>query len=135
MDLSAPYQTESHSLEQGTIYHGEQEIKTGTLGLDTRLSIYNAEIYALAKGATMTWKLITDNQAAVISITDTSAHMMQAAFIIFHKHADLLLANHPDLHIEIIWTSSHYGLPGNNRADTLAKTATFLPALIHSTIA
>jgi hypothetical protein len=67
-----------------------------------------------------------DNTSAISSILDTSAHPCQAASLAFRKAARCLLCAHPDLRMTVTWCPGHVGIPGNKRADILAKLAVSL---------
>ncbi|KAF8623926.1 hypothetical protein AX17_007254 [Amanita inopinata Kibby_2008] len=123
-----------------------QNIKQGKWGLGRRAGIYDAELLAMAGGMGAAAELarsnpqisliliVADNQSAVKSLPDKTDHPGQLFSILFRKHADALLTDHPDTRIELTWAPGHRGIPGNEAADTLAKDAVSLKGVIHSTL-
>ncbi|PCH36470.1 hypothetical protein WOLCODRAFT_157178 [Wolfiporia cocos MD-104 SS10] len=109
------------------------EVHTGRLGLGCKVGIYDAELLALATAAfalpnllarhtvIRTVYFLADNQAALQAAPDTTDHPGQTLSILFRKHLDTTLRSHLGLSVHLQWCPSHSGIPGNDRADTLAK--------------
>jgi hypothetical protein len=74
------------------------------------------------------FRFYSDNQAACNAIVDRRPHNAQWASIEFRAAVDTLLSTHPDLTVVVQWFPGHMGLPGNERADTLAHEATIIEA-------
>lgn len=122
------------------------EVRTGCWGLGKRAGVYDAEMFALAGSAgAMTHILaqnphikhllfLSDNQAALSTITDTTAHPAQGASILFRRHVDNLLLTSNPFDVELIWIPGHKGIFGNERADGIAKAAVNLRPIFASTI-
>ena len=68
----------------------------------------------------------SDNTSAVQAITSPKPSSAQTFALSFIKNLNSLLDSHPLLSISIAWCPSHCDIPGNERADTLAKEATSL---------
>ena len=108
------------------------------LGLGGHAEVFDAEMAALAKAASIATDLATDfpnitqitlfsdSAAAIRVIVDPKPNSMQYFSLSFHNHIRPLLETHPDLSISIEWCPSHCNIRGNDRADTLAKEATSL---------
>ena len=105
-------------------------------GLRGHAEVYDAEMAALALGATQTAEYInshlhitnvaffTDNSAATTAMADPSPNAAQIFAAKFHNTLQPILATNPQLSISISWCPSHCKIKGNDRADTLAKEAT-----------
>ena len=123
-----------------------REIRTGSWGLGKRAGIYDAEMFALAGSAGSVTQILTqnphikhliflsDNQAALSAITDTTAHPAQGASILFRRHIDSLLSTLNPFDVELIWIPGHKGILGNERADSIAKAAVNHHPIFASTI-
>ncbi|KAF8638467.1 hypothetical protein AX17_002178 [Amanita inopinata Kibby_2008] len=98
----------------------------GSMGATTKLTCSNPQISLIL--------IVADNQSTIKSLPDKTNHPGQLFSILFQKHADALLTNHPDTHIELTWAPGHCGIPGNEAADALAKDAVSLQGIIHSTL-
>ncbi|KAF8592821.1 hypothetical protein BDV93DRAFT_394112, partial [Ceratobasidium sp. AG-I] len=61
--------------------------------------------------------------SACKAIIDKRPHPAQHASFTFRRAIDELLKAHPLLTVTIQWFPGHAGLPGNERADTLAHEA------------
>ncbi|KAG9224404.1 hypothetical protein CCMSSC00406_0009446 [Pleurotus cornucopiae] len=128
------------------MYHQGLEILSRRLGLGTKTDNFDGEMYALANAArhlhnitekfptVSAIRLFADNTSAIDSINNPNPHPAQSASIIFRKHVNTLLATHPQLAISINWSPGHAGIKGNERADSLAKSATTLPSVISSSL-
>ncbi|KAG9225338.1 hypothetical protein CCMSSC00406_0006275 [Pleurotus cornucopiae] len=128
------------------MYHQGLEILSRRLGLGTKTDNFDGEMYALANAArhlhnitekfptVSAIRLFADNTSAIDSINDPNPHPAQSASIIFRKHVNTLLTTHPQLTISINWSPGHAGIKGNERADSLAKSATTLPSVISSSL-
>ena len=118
------------------------EIESGKLGLGGHAEVFDAEMAALALAASKAADLIrdfpnlthiaifSDSAASVQAITDPKPSSGQYFMLKFHNHIRSLLETHPNLSISVSWCPSHCDIPGNERADTLAKEATALSCQI-----
>ena len=114
------------------------EVENITIGLGGHAEVFDAEMAALAKAARIAANLTTDfpninkihffsdSAAAVRAIMDPKPGSAQFFSLSFHNHIRPLLETQPDLCITVSWCPSHCGIPGNERADSLAKEATSL---------
>jgi ribonuclease HI len=114
------------------------EIENGTVGLGGHAEVFDAEMAALAKAASLSSNLMrdfpnithiaffSDSAAAVRAIEDPKPSSAQYFSLSFHNHIRPLIKAHPNLSVSVSWCPSHCNIPGNERADTLAKEATFL---------
>ena len=114
------------------------------VGLGGHAEVFNAEMAALEKAASISTALLNDfpntNKIAFFSdnaasesvkaIADPKASSAQFFTLSFHKHIRKSLENHPNLTVTVSWCPSHCDIPGNERADTLAKEATSLSCQI-----
>ena len=119
-------------------YHLGTEATNIKLGLGGHAEVFDAEMAALAKAASIASNLVpdfpntnrififSDSAAAVRAITDPKPGPAQYFTLSFHNLIRPLLTTHPNLSITVAWCPSHCGIPGNERADTLAKEATTL---------
>jgi ribonuclease HI len=114
------------------------EIENGKLGLGGHAEVFDAEMAALAKAASLASDLIrdfpnlthiaffSDNSSAVRAITDPKPSSAQYFTLSFINHIRPLLETHHNLAVSVSWCPSHCDIPGNERADALAKEATSL---------
>jgi len=108
--------------------------------------IHDAEMFALAGSAGAAAHILTqsphikylifllDNQTAISSIIDTTAHPAQGASILFHRHMDNLISTLNPFDVEFIWIPGHKSILGNERADSIAKAAVDHRPIFASTI-
>ena len=121
-----------------TVMHEGREVAFDRLGLGGHAEVFDAEMAALAIGAQKADEFIqhtpnithiaffTDNAAATTAISDPKPKTAQFFALKFHNIIRPLLTTHENLKISISWCPSHCGIPGNERADKLAKEATEL---------
>ena len=114
------------------------EVENAKIGLGGHAEVFDAEMAALAKAARIGTNLITDfpniskillfsdSTAAVRAIMDPKPGSAQYFTLSFHNLIRPLLESYPNLCITVSWCPSHCGIPGNERADSLAKEATSL---------
>lgn len=119
-------------------YYLGNEIEFGQLGLGGHTEVFNAEMAALMLAALKITdiandfpnisniNIFTDNAASTTAITDPKPNSAQYFTVKFHQTLRPLLEARPDLSITISWCPSHCDIPGNERADELAKEATKL---------
>ena len=116
------------------------------MSLGKRAGIYNAEMFALAGSAGAVAPILvqnphircliffSDNQAAISTITDTTARPAQGASILFRCHVDNLLLTSNPSDVELIWILGHRGIFGNECADSIAKAVVNHRPIFASTI-
>ncbi|KAF8159351.1 hypothetical protein B0H34DRAFT_633411, partial [Crassisporium funariophilum] len=112
------------------------------LGLGGHAEVYDAEMAALALGAAKAAEFVhdnpnishiaffTDNSSATKAIVDPKPQAAQFFAHKFHQAIRPILNSHVLLSISISWCPSHCDIPGNDRADHLAKEATALECQI-----
>jgi len=116
----------------------DNKVEHAKIGLGGHAEVFDAEMAALAKAASVSTDLLhdfpnithieffSDCAAAVRAIADPKASAAQFFTLSFHKHVRKNLETHPGLSIAVSWCPSHCDIPGNERADLLAKEATSL---------
>ena len=119
-------------------YQLGKEIGHTKIGMGSHTEVFDAEMAALSKASTMaavfiedfpnTSKLLifSDNTSAVQAIVNPKPSSAQLFALSFIKNVNTLLDSHPLLSISLEWCPSHCDIPGNERADSLAKEATSL---------
>jgi ribonuclease HI len=119
-------------------YSEDQEVAQGKVGLGGHAEVFDAEMAALALGATQAAEYVAthpnvthiaffaDNSAAIVAARSVRPQAAQIFAAKFHNTMTPLLNAHPDLTVNISWCPSHCGIKGNERADELAKEATRL---------
>ena len=119
-------------------YHRSNEIANSKIGLGGHAEVFDAEMAAIAKAASLASNLIeelpntnqihifSDSAASIRAIVDPKPSSAQFFTLSFHNQIRPLLETYPDLSITIAWCPSHCGITGNERADALAKEATAL---------
>jgi ribonuclease HI len=128
------------------IYRNGEEIATGRVGLGARSDNYDGELCALAAAAERAkrlsaednsitrWDLYSDNNSAVGAIGSRAAQAGQIFSLSFCSSADSFLSSSQAHSIRVRWVPGHADIPGNERADELAKEAASLPPAIKSTV-
>ena len=103
-------------------FHKGSQVYSGAMGLGKRAGIYDAKMLALAGGARAAATfvknypllshilILADNQAAISTISDTSAHPAQSFSILFCKKIDEILSKLPHCKITIQWVPGHQGI-------------------------
>jgi ribonuclease HI len=123
-----------------------REVQAGCWGLGKRAGVYDTEMFALAGSAGAVTHILaqnlhikhllflSDNQAALSTITDTSVHPAQGASILFRHHIDNLPLTSNPFDVELIWIPGHKGILSNEHADSIAKAAVNHHPIFVSTI-
>lgn len=121
-----------------TAFYLGNEVETGQLGLGGHAEVFDGEMAALALAASKAGDIyndfpnithlafFTDNAASVSAIVDPKPRAAQYFTIKFHQTLRPLLEMNENLSISVSWCPSHCDIPGNDRADELAKAATSL---------
>ena len=124
------------------VYYLGNEVESGKMGLGGHAEVFDAEMAALSISASKASTLLNDfpnidnihmfadNAASITAIADPKPGPAQFFALQFHQTIRPLLENHPNLSITISWCPSHCDIPGNDRADELAKEATSLACQI-----
>jgi ribonuclease HI len=119
-------------------YRGNAEIFHLQMGLGGRAEIFDAEVAGLMMAANRATAYIhdhpsissvhffTDCSSALSAIHKPKAEAGQHYAATFCQTISRLLTEHPELKVNLAWCPSHSGIRGNERADTLAKSATAL---------
>jgi ribonuclease HI len=128
------------------VYRREKEIAHGKLGLGKKSDNYNGELCALAAAArraeeeskadlTITaWRIYSDNDAAVKMIGSRAVHVRQISSTSFCNIVDRFLSISQTHTVYVGWLPGPAGVPGNKRADELAKATTSQRSLVGSTL-
>ncbi|KAG5223534.1 reverse transcriptase from mobile element jockey protein [Salix suchowensis] len=103
-----------------TVFHLGREIAQGLLGLGAHSDNFDGEMYALARASQR--------------LQDVPAPITRRS-VVFRENIDWLLSSYHNLSVNVSWSPGHSGIRGNERADTLAKTAAGQRSFIGSTIA
>ncbi|EUC56479.1 reverse transcriptase from mobile element jockey protein, partial [Rhizoctonia solani AG-3 Rhs1AP] len=109
-----------------------KEIGSHSRGIGPRADNYDAEMLAIALLAQncvaiaeerriRSIHIFSDNQSAVMTINSPKAHPAQYASLFFREHVHAFLANDSSRTFTVQWIPGHSGIPGNNRADSLAN--------------
>jgi ribonuclease HI len=100
------------------------------LGTDSTQNIYVAELYAVKLAIDMAQDLPTryskcviyaDSQPAIKATSSPSRQSGQSVICAVLESVDSLKAQQPDLEISLVWVPGHEDIPGNEKADELAK--------------
>jgi ribonuclease HI len=117
-------------------YYLGNEVETGQLGLGGHAEVFDAEMAALSLAASKAATLLrdfpnithiaifSDCAAATLAITDPKPNSAQLFALRFHHTLRPILETNANLSVSVSWCPSHCDIPGNDRADELAKEAT-----------
>jgi ribonuclease HI len=120
------------------MYHKGVEVKARTMGLGGNAEVYDAEMAGLMMGSKMATRFarrnpeikhihfFADNASAVKCIFVPKPQPGQHYAAIFNSKLRTFLDSDDTHHLSIKWCPGHADVPGNERADTLAKGATSL---------
>ena len=132
------------------IYHEGVSIFESSVGLGTRNSAFDGEMWALTHALIQIRSLLkshplsekirnvliySDCTSALRVISDPSAHPGQLASILWRNQFIRLTKEHPNVKTRLSWIPGHHGSVGNTKADLLAKAGTTKPALHPPSIA
>ncbi len=114
------------------VYREGEEILTESIHLGTKVSVFQAEIFALSTAANLisqhwpTYRVITlycDSQAAIRAVRQNSIHSnLVADCIVRLNRASTMNA------VQIRWIKAHANHLGNEKADELAKEGAMNPS-------
>ena len=127
-------------------FHQGNEIFKQRIGLGGMAEVYDAELTGLVIGLrTAITKaeslpkihhihIYADNAAAIKTVPDPKPHKGQLLAYTFYQHMLRWLQKNPVNTLRVAWCPSHSDIPGNERADQLAKEAILLPSSSEPTI-
>lgn len=119
-------------------FHKGREVLNKMMGLGGHAEVFDGEMAALAMGITLATNyarehsqithihIYTDNTAAIAACFDPKPTGGQAYAHSFYQHATRFLDDDQNNRISVEWCPGHCGVPGNERADRLARQATEL---------
>jgi len=119
-------------------FHKGEEVFHKKMGMGGRAEVYDAEMAGLMMGVKLGARYTTnhpeimkiiffvDNSAAAGTIFDPKPNPGQLYTAKFHHKMVKFLDDDNAHSIEVAWCPSHCNIPGNDRADELAKEATQL---------
>jgi len=102
------------------------------LGTDSTQNVYVAELYAVKLAIDMAQDLPTcyrkcviyaDSQPAIKATSSPSRQSGQSVICAVLESVDSLKSQQPDLEISLVWVPGHEDIPGNEKADEMAKEA------------
>jgi ribonuclease HI len=117
-----------------TIYQGGQELDSGYASIDNSSVVFDAEAIGALRGLDRAIHLTrdqgerhiwvcVDNTAAIWCLRGNPSDSAQWAFRKFHELVD----QDNECTVELKWCPGHEGIPGNERADVLAKAGITAP--------
>lgn len=108
-----------------TVWNGEEEIFYTSFRLENFCTVFQAEIVAIHRATELALKkkssinILSDSRAALQSVCDPETLNPVATDI----RANIQIAENVGIIIKLFWIKAHMGIPGNERADELAKQA------------
>ncbi|CAK1581407.1 unnamed protein product [Parnassius mnemosyne] len=110
-----------------SVWREGKEILKSTFRLESYCSVYQAELTAILKALDMMCKIsklkkaiiLSDSRSALECLTDSTS-LQPLAVEIRERLREL---KNKDGDVEFYWVKAHIGIPGNERADELAKKA------------
>ena len=119
-----------------SIIHNNREIRSATLPMGKRAEVFDAEMLAIAAASLQIQDIrnssannikhvhiFTDNVSALQAIHSPVPGPAQTHTLAFRECAREFLAGGQDRTLTLEWIPSHHKIPGNERADRLAKRA------------
>ena len=126
-------------------FHQGKEIFKRKIGLGGTAEVYDAELTGLALGLKAAISsaeplpeihhihIYADNTSAITSVIDPQPQQGQLLAHSFYQNMLQWLEKKPTNTLTIAWCPGHKDIPGNDRADQLAKQATSLASLSEPT--
>jgi ribonuclease HI len=121
-----------------TVRRGEETIMERSIGLRSQAEVFDAELLAIVDATSEACKyagendipnitVCSDSAAAIAAITSTKTHGGQRHTLQIRKNILGFLEAANQNTVTLRWVPAHVGIPGNERADCLAKAGTILP--------
>jgi ribonuclease HI len=115
-------------------FHRGREVFRKMIALGGRAEVYDAEMVGLAQAARMATgyardqrirhiHLFADNTSALQTIYGPASRSCQQQALAFRRHVENFLDGGDTRTVEVGWSPGHQDIPGNERADQLAKKA------------
>jgi ribonuclease HI len=127
-----------------TIRVAREEIYAQSIGLGSKAEVYDGELMGLSRGAQKAVQLarernishllfFADNTSAICAAFDPKPRQGQLLCHIFHNAITGFLDENENNTVEVNWAPGHQDIPGNDRADELAKAGVELESAVTGT--